>query len=80
MSTYTENTMTDTSTVNTECIYNDLKKSFMHSLCTEINHHESMHLKQYFQDDNDAVTMIFATKNSKQYRPSFCHICGDYMS
>ena len=74
MNTNSENTMVDITNNN------DLKKSFIHNLCIEINHPHSMHLRQYYEDDNDATTMVFCTENSRQFQPSFCHICGNYMS
>lgn len=78
--TNTDTSSIDTITINIDCINGDFKKSFMHGLCMEINHPDSMHLRQYHNDDPDAVKMIFATENSKQFQPAFCHVCGNYMS
>jgi hypothetical protein len=53
-------------------------QNFVKQLVKDIN--EGMSLKQYFEDDRNATTMIFAIENfPNQFQPNFCHCCGDYI-
>jgi len=53
-------------------------RAFVKELVKNIN--EGMSLKQYFEDDSDAVTMVFSMESfPHQFQASFCRCCGEYI-